>query len=108
MWTLIFITCARIFAYNCCEIDKNFRGSSASAKLYIGFTGTVCYFATIALFVWSFWKFDWWQPIVAFVGSIILGGFSGIFFQRNLIGTMLSPVLAIVFTVLGVVGLILE
>ena len=108
MTRLIFISCVSIFAYNCIEIDKNFRGSSQDARLWIGLTGQICYIMSWILFVWSFWHYDWWQPIVAYIASIVLSGFSGIFFQRNLIGIMLSPVLAIIFTVLGVVGLILE
>ena len=106
MTTLIFISCVYIFAYNCCEIDRNFRGSSKGLRLWIGLTGQICHLASYALFIWSFWHFDWWQPIVAFIASIFIGGISGIFFQRNIIGMILSPILATTFVILSIIGLI--
>jgi len=106
METLIFISCVYIFAYNSCEIARNFQGSSAGIKLWTGLTGNICHIASYALFIWSFWHYDWWQPIIAYIASIFIGGLSGIFFQRNIIGMMLSPVLAIVFTVLSVINLL--
>lgn len=106
MTTLIFISCVSIFAYNCIEIDKNFRGSSQVARLYIGLTGQICHIMFWVLFVWSFWHYDWWEPIIALIASIVVGGFTGIFFQRNLIGVFMSPILAWLFVVLSVIGLL--
>lgn len=106
MTTLIFISCVYIFAYNCCEIDRNFSGSSAGTRLWIGLTGQICHTVSYALFIWSFWHYDWWQPILAFIASLLLGGASGLFFQRNIIGMMLSPILAVVFTVLSIISLL--
>ena len=106
MTTLIFISCVYIFAYNCVEIDKNFRGSSQGIKLWIGLTGQICHIASWVLFIWSFWHYDWWKPLVAFIASTIIGGILGVFFQRNLIGMFASPILAWLFVALSVIGLL--
>lgn len=103
---LLFISFAYIMAYNCCEISRNFRGSSGLVRMLIGLIGNICHIASYALFIWSFWHYDWWMPIVAYLGSIIFAGFTALIFQRTLIGMMLSPVLLLLFTILSVIYLL--
>lgn len=106
MKTLIFIGLLGTFAYHCAQIGKNFKGSSFSIEFIMtifGFVGTLLYYGTI---VWSFWHFPWWQPIITFIIAIPIGGFSAIFFQRNIFGVMISPILTIIFAILSVISLI--
>ncbi|MEG2599509.1 MAG: hypothetical protein RSA66_08550 [Muribaculaceae bacterium] len=106
MVTIIFIGLLGVFSYHCLAIHKEFGGSSVVAKAIIGLAGMigdVIYYITL---VWSFWCFPWWQPIVVFVSATLIGSVSAFFFQRNIIGTLLSPILVIVFSVLSVIGLI--
>lgn len=106
MWNLIFITLAHMLAYNCSEIYKNFRGASMTVRNLTGTTGMICYFVSIGLYIWSFWHYDWWLPIVAYIASVVLGGISALFFQKTLIGVMSAPFLAIFFTIKSIIGLI--
>lgn len=104
--TLIFIGLLGIFAYHCSEIGKHFKGSSSSMKAIMvnsGFIGSILYYAFL---VWSFWQFPWWQPIVTFISVILVGALSAIFFQRSMIGMIISPILLLCFAILSFIGLI--
>ncbi len=105
MNTLIFIGLSGAFTYQCHEIGKNFRGSSTLIKNAMILIGNIGYLAYLALIIWSFWHFPWWQPIVTFIGSMLIGGITAMFFQRNKIGILLSPILTLLFLVLGVMDL---
>lgn len=105
MSTLIYICLLGVFSYHCSAIDKEFRGSSGTAKLLTGLAGGFGYLAYYGTLIWSFWKFDWWLPILTFVIGIIIGTISAIFFQRNVVGMILSPILVVVFAILSIVGL---
>lgn len=104
--TLIFIGLLGIFAYHCSEIGKHFKGSSSSMKAIMvnsGFIGSLLYHVFL---VWSFWQFPWWQPIVTFISVILVGALSAIFFQRSMIGMIISPILLLCFAILSLIGLI--
>lgn len=107
MSTLIYIAALGIFSYNSLANFKDFKGASSTIKdvfMLAGIIGETVYY--IAL-VWSFWHFAWWQPIVAYVASLIIGGVSAVFFQRNYIGMMSCPVLIVIFAILSIAKLIL-
>ncbi len=105
MATLIFIGLLGVFAYHCSASHKEFRGSSAMMKTVLGLCGSIGYIAHYATLIWSFWHYDWWQPIVTGIASILVGGISAILFQRNIVGMLLSPICVIVFAILSVIGL---
>lgn len=106
MSTLIFIGLLGVFAYHCGAIYKGFRGSSKAVKELIGLAGNIGYLVYYGVLIWSFWYYEWWQPIVTFVVAIIVGGLSAILFQKNIIGMMISPVLVVVFSILSIIGLL--
>lgn len=106
MSTLIFIGLLGVFVYHCSAIYKEFRGASRVIKELTGWAGNIGYLAYYGLLIWSFWHYQWWQPIVTFVAAIIVGSISAIFFQRKTIGMIISPILVLVFATLGFVGLI--
>lgn len=106
MNTLIFIGLSGAFTYQCHEIGKNFRGSSILMKNVMILVGNIGYLAFLALIIWSFWHFPWWQPVVTFICSMFIGGVTAIFFQRNIIGMLLSPILTLLFLILGIIGLL--
>lgn len=106
MVTLVFIGLLGVFSYHCSAIYKEFRGASKTVKELTGLAGNIGYLAYYGALIWSFWHYAWWQPIVTFVAAIIIGGLSAIFFQKNIIGMMASPVLVIVFAILSIIGLI--
>lgn len=110
MSTLVYIALLGFFSYQCTTLFNNFRGSSELMKCLLGVTGligTVLYLVTV---VWSFWHYTWWMPIVAFIASIIFGSLiSATLFQGSalkvILGTLLSPVCVVVFSVLSIIGL---
>lgn len=104
--TLLYIGLMGVFAYQCTAISKDFRGSSVKLKLFMSISGGLGYLLYYAFIIWSFWKFPWWQPIVTAVVSTIIGAITAIFFQRNIVGILLSPWLMIASSVLGFIGLI--
>lgn len=106
MTALVFIGFLGVFAYHCMAIYKEFRGSSKLAKETAGFAGIFGYTCYYGFLIWSFWLFDWWMPIVTYVLGIIVSGISGIFFQRNLWGMMMSPLCVLVFWVLSLIFMI--
>lgn len=106
MGTLVFIGLLGVFAYHCTAIHKEFRGASKTVKELTGIAGGIGYLVYYGVLIWSFWHFAWWQPIVTFVAAIIAGGVSAVFFQRNIIGMMISPIMVVVFAALSVIGLI--
>ena len=106
MNTLIFIGLLGVFAYHCTSNDKEFRGSSDTARLIQGFAGSIGYFVYYATLIWSFWHFAWWQPIVTFVAVIIAGSISAIVFQRTFFGMIISPIMVVLFATLSIIGLL--
>lgn len=102
----MFIGLLGVFAYHCTAIYKEFRGASYTVKELYGLAGGIGYFVYNGVLIWSFWHYEWWQPVVTFVAALIVGAISAILFQTNIIGMMVSPVLLIVFAVLSVIGLI--
>ena len=106
MSTLIYIGLVGIMAYNCKALSINFKGSSEFLKHYFGLSGLIGYPVQYALLIWSFFHFTWWMPIVTYVASVILAGFSAIIFQSNSIGAIVSPILLVVFTAFSVIGLL--
>lgn len=106
MGTLVFIGLLGMFSYHCAAIHKEFRGASEFFKELTGLAGNIGYFAYYGVLIWSFWHYAWWQPIVTYIAAIIVGGISAIFFQKNIIGMMASPILVVVFAILSVIGLI--
>lgn len=107
MGTLIYIAVLGILSYNCMANYNNFKGASLTIKNVFGLAGSVGYTVYYIALIWSFWHFAWWQPIVAFIASIIIGGISAVFFQRNYIGMMSCPVLIVIFAILSIAKLIL-
>lgn len=107
MSTLIYIAALGVMAYNCMANYNDFKGASSTIKTVFGLGGSVGYTVYYITLVWSFWHFAWWQPIVAYVATLIIGGVSAVFFQRNYIGMMLCPVLIVVFSILSIAKLIL-
>ncbi len=106
MITLVYIGLIGVFAYHCLAIDSNFRGSSYKIKLLMGLSGSIGYLLHYAFLIWSFWQFTWYQPIITGFVAMIVGSITAIFFQTNLVGMMLSPLLLVAFTVLSLIGLI--
>ena len=106
MITLVYIGLMGVFAYHCLEINRNFRGSSYKVKLLMGLSGGIGYSLYYAFLIWSFWHFSWYQPIITGFASMIVGSITAIFFQKKLVGMMLSPLLLVAFTVLSFIGLI--
>ena len=106
MSALIFIGLTYMFSYNCSENYKVFRGASANAKGFIGLMshiGIVVFYATL---IWSFWHFAWWQPIVTYIGAMLVSGFTAFLFQGNAFGIIASPFLVIVYSFLSVFSLL--
>ncbi len=106
MVTLVFIGLLGVFSYHCTAIYKEFRGASKTVKELTGWAGNIGYLVYYGVLIWSFWHYAWWQPIVIFIAAIVIGGISAIFFQKNVIGMMISPILVIVFAILSIIGLI--
>ncbi len=105
METLFFIGLLGVFAYNSSAIGKDFKGSSKSVRTLMRFSGGIGYMIYFIVLIWSFWHYEWWQPIVTAVISTLIGGLSAIFFQKNLVGVLLSPVLTLIFALLSIIGL---
>lgn len=105
MTTLIYIGLVGVFAYHCVAITQKNRGSSSLFRMAMQTIGGIGYLLHYAFLIWAFWQFDWWMPIVTAVASIIVGGITSILFQTNLLGAILSPLLVIVFAILGAVNL---
>lgn len=110
MWTLICIVIVGYMAYNC---RANFltyiqRGSRRFVDLdiYLSMSSLLGYPIWYALTIWSFWHYDWWIPIVAYLTTFFTAGFTAILFQRNFIGALLSPLILIIFTTLSVINLL--
>lgn len=106
MKTLIFIGLLGVFAYHCSEIGRHFKGSSASIKTIMVISGFIGIFLYYGALIWSFWRFPWWQPIVTFISAIFARALSAIFFQKNMIGMLVSPILVLCFAILSLIGLI--
>lgn len=106
METLIFICLVGVFSYNCITIGNEFRGSSMMAKSFISIIGSLGYVVYLTTIIWSFWLFQWWQPIVTFICSILVGATTAFIFQKNLLGILISPIALIVFSVLSIIRLI--
>lgn len=106
MSTLVFIGLLGVFSYHCTAIHKEFRGASKTIKELTGLAGRIGYLAYYSVLIWSFWHYAWWQPVVTFITAILIGGLSAIFFQKNIMGMMISPVLVVVFAILSIIGLV--
>lgn len=104
MSTLFFIGLLGVFSYHCQAIHKDFSGASKAVKELIGLAGTIGHLVYFGVLVWSFWHYEWWQPIITFIAAIIIGGISAIFFQRNIFGMMISPYLVVIFAILSIIG----
>lgn len=59
-----------LLQYYCCKVFKEFQGSSQTSRFYIGACGIISRLIYLALFVWSFFLFDWYVPAIMFVASI--------------------------------------
>lgn len=103
---LIYIGLVYVFAYHSSENGKNFKGASLSWKALLNFTALIGQIAFYGLLIWSFFVYTWWQPLVLWVASTIIGGFTAFLFQGNIFGNILSPILCYVFIVLSIVTLI--
>lgn len=97
MKTLVFIGLLGIFSYHCSAISREFKGSSIKVKTCIGLLGAVNYIMFIIMTIICFWPFKWWQPIVMFFASTVLGGLTAFIFQKTLVGMVLSSILVEVF-----------
>lgn len=106
MSTLIFIGLLGVFSYHCLAIGKEFRGSSEMARSILLLLGTIGYITFLVTFVWSFWHFAWWQPLVTYAAATIVGGITAIFFQRTVVGVIACQLCVIVFAILSIIGLI--
>ena len=106
MNTLIYIGLLGVFAYNTMANYQAFKGSSKVAKTVIGLLGCIGQTIYYISIIWSFWHFDWWQPIVTFIISMIAGGIVAPILQRNLFGIMVSPIALVVFAILSIIGLL--
>lgn len=104
MATLIYISLLEIFAYNATANYQQFRGRSMTIKNITGLLGGVGYTIYYITLICSFWQFEWWQPIIAYIASMVLGGISALVFQRTLVGVMITPILVIIFAILSIVG----
>lgn len=106
MDTLIFIGLLGVFSYHCLAIGKEFRGSSEMARSILLLLGTIGYITFLVTLVWSFWHFAWWQPLVTYAAATIVGGITAIFFQRTVMGIIISLICVVVFSILSIIGLI--
>lgn len=106
MNALVFIGALGISAYNSTANHQKFKEASLCTKSTFGTAGKIGYIAYYVTLIWSFWLFPWWQPIVTFIGAIVVGGISAIFFQRTLVGMVLCPILIFVFAILSVLSLL--
>jgi hypothetical protein len=104
MKTLLFVGLLGVFSYHCMANWKEFRGASGKVEALLAISGSIGYTAYYAMLIICFWHFAWWKPIVTAIASIVFGGFSGIFFQKSLVGMMLSPILVLVFLILSIVS----
>lgn len=94
------------FAVHCIYNCQNFRGSSQLAWNLLCITGYGGMFLYFVLFVWAFFPFAWWQPILTIPGTIVLGAITQSFCRENLVGMMLNPYLVIICAIVSIVGLI--
>lgn len=106
MSTLFFIGLLGVFSYHCATIHKEFRGASKVSKTLIGLVGNIGSLLYYSVLIWSFWRYDWWKPVITFITAIIVGSISAIFFQRNAFGIMISPYLVVIFAILSIIGLL--
>ena len=105
MNTLLFIGLLGLFSYNCATIGNEWKGRSTNLKTAYVIGGALGYLLWFASLIWSFWHFDWWQPILLFIATIFISGLSAIIFQKNLIGMILSLIGLLTFggIVIGVI-----
>lgn len=97
MKTLLFVGLLGVFAYHCQAIGHDFKGASMKIKRIFDWSGSINYLMFIILLVLCFWHFPWWMPIIVFFASTVVGGLTAIFFQKSLIGNILSLILVEVF-----------
>ena len=105
MSALIYITLLNTLSYHCAENFNNFKGRSEIAGAIIGLIAGIGNITTWITLIWSFWHFTWWQPIAAYFASMIIGALTAPLFQRNIFGSLATPILTITLAVLSVVAL---
>lgn len=105
MRTLVFIGLLGVFSYHCLAIATEFKGASVHFRdlmyLFGGIGSIVFYIMTVI----CFWPYRWWEPIVMFAASTVIGGLTAVKFQKTLVGMFLSPVLMLIFLFLSCFGL---
>jgi hypothetical protein len=106
MEALVFIGLLGLFSYHSFSNYDNFGGSSMLMKQILGLAGNFGYIIWFIVWVWSFWHFAWWQPIVTIVLSMMLSGLSAPLFQKTAIGIFVTPILVVVSMILSVATLI--
>lgn len=105
MQILIYIMLTGVFSYHSYESSLKFRGASAFIKLMLDLAGNVGHLVYYGLLIWSFWKFEWWQPIAVYgIGSLI-GGLTALLFQNTIIGNVFNWQLTILFAILSIINL---
>ncbi len=97
----MFICFLYVFSYHSSENGNQFCGTSHLLSFMLPVIGGVGQLAALVALIWSLWLFDWWQPILAYVCSILLGGLIAPLFQGKIIGILLSPILVVLFGVLS-------
>lgn len=105
MKALVFICLLWVFHYNCSEIARNWKGSSSTLETVVSLEGLIGKLLFLITFIWSFWHYEWWQPIVAFIVTMFAAGIIANLFQKTLIGMMVSMVAVPVFSTLAIISL---
>lgn len=106
MNTLVFVGLFGLFCYHCKTLFGLFKGSSKFMGDILYLAGNVGQLVFYGLTIWSFWHFSWWQVVIMYILETVLSGFSAVFVQRNTIAIFACPVLAVVFAILSIIGLI--
>lgn len=105
MLTLISIILIYVFAYHCNENSKTFMGASQSALGMLALGSIIGIWIYRISIIWSFWRYDWWIPIVVYLIAPTIGGLTAPLFQRNILGNVISPYMVILFSILTIIGL---
>ena len=82
-------------------ISARITHMSEEKEVFLTYTTSLGAFIVLGAFIYSFWIFPWWVPIVGFVAAIAIGGLLVGFW----IGRGLERVGAIVLAILGFVCL---
>ena len=70
---MVYVALLGAFAFVVQRGYNNFRGTSETAKTMLAIVGGLGYLAFFIFLIWGFFRFAWWQPILAFVGAVVAG-----------------------------------